>query len=220
MKLMEVFESISGEVGTKILQGEICTFVRFYGCPVGCVYCDTKDSWQKQEYVEKDVDQILDMVENLGNEKVILTGGEPLCQKEIIPFIELLYASEFITDIVIETSGIYPKGIFLIKGEKIAYAVDYKLPSAESKYSGLNKFPFSQLTGQDIIKFLIADGKDLQIAVEICTGLMALKWKSDRPKFVFGALNNKGIPNILNILNNYQIPAIINVQIHKILNIA
>lgn len=77
MKIVEVFRSVQGEgplIGTPSI------FIRFAGCNLRCVYCDTKYSWDGG--VEVDVDTLVRRVLELGGPGwVTLTGGEPLIQR-------------------------------------------------------------------------------------------------------------------------------------------
>lgn len=220
MKIVDIFESISGEAGTMIRQGSLCTFVRFFGCPIYCDYCDTPGSWQNDapslEYAPY---QIIDQIEAIGNPNVIVTGGAPFIQPDIEEFLTCLSDSDDIDNIVIEASGI--NAPFNIKSisEKITYAVDYKLPSAKSDFFALNTFPFNYLGYRDLIKFLIKTDEDLSLAVEKCQSVMENRNRNS-PTFVFTPMNNKKAEKILTVLKDAGIKAVINVQIHKILNIA
>ncbi len=71
-------------------------FVRFQGCAIGCLNCDSKDTWDFSEtdnaFVNT-VDEIVEEVSNLGGrgdiKRVSITGGDPLHPKHI-PSLKLL----------------------------------------------------------------------------------------------------------------------------------
>jgi 7-carboxy-7-deazaguanine synthase len=85
LQLAEIFYSIQGE-GT--WSGTPAVFVRLAGCNLACDFCDT-------DYALKSlasVDRIVRDVRELGGDcpMVILTGGEPLAQRETPELIEAL----------------------------------------------------------------------------------------------------------------------------------
>ncbi len=219
MKIIDIFESISGEVGTTIRQGELCTFIRFFGCPIFCADCDTPESWNPATvYLEFTPYQIIDQIEAIGNPNVIVTGGEPLLQKDIEEFLSELSERDFVENIVIETAGICPS-FPIYQWDNVSWAVDYKLPSAKSTFPALNTFPFKYLDENGLIKFLIKTEEDLSLAIEKCQELNK-EFKYNVPTFVFSPMDNKGVDKILTATKEAGIEAILNVQIHKILNIA
>lgn len=85
LQLAEIFYSIQGE-GT--WSGTPAVFVRLAGCNLACDFCDT-------DYSLKFLASVSDVVERVravGGDcpMVILTGGEPLAQAEILDLIEAL----------------------------------------------------------------------------------------------------------------------------------
>jgi len=67
----EIFHSIQGEGR---FMGTPATFIRLQGCPVGCSWCDTKDSWSK-DGKKMSAEQISCEVRY---PFVVITGGEPV----------------------------------------------------------------------------------------------------------------------------------------------
>lgn len=87
LALAEIFYSIQGE-GT--YTGTPAVFVRLAGCNLACRFCDT-------DYALKffaSVDEVCERVRELGGDcpMVILTGGEPLAQRETLALVEALRA--------------------------------------------------------------------------------------------------------------------------------
>lgn len=85
LQLAEIFYSVQGE-GT--FTGTPAVFVRLAGCNLMCHFCDT-------DYATKTfmtVDQVLSQVrmESASCPMVILTGGEPTIQSDLVPLIEAL----------------------------------------------------------------------------------------------------------------------------------
>ena len=106
LKVNNVFESISGEAGG-FLQGSWMTGVRLQGCNLRCAYCDTPQGQDGNGLCyEMGVSQVLSMVRKIGNERVLITGGEPLLQEETVELIgELLRDGRVVQ---VETNGSLP----------------------------------------------------------------------------------------------------------------
>lgn len=100
MRIAELFYSIQGE-GSLI--GVPSFFIRSTGCNLRCSWCDTPyTSWQP-EGTELSLRQILDEVRAHPARHVVVTGGEPMIQPEIIPLTEQLRGAGL--HITIETAG-------------------------------------------------------------------------------------------------------------------
>jgi 7-carboxy-7-deazaguanine synthase len=85
LQLAEIFYSIQGEGA---FSGTPAVFVRLAGCNLSCDFCDTDYSLK----FFADVDGVVKRVRELGGScpMVILTGGEPLAQRETLALIEAL----------------------------------------------------------------------------------------------------------------------------------
>ncbi len=82
MKIAEIFFSIQGE---GILTGVPSVFVRTSGCNLRCTFCDTPyTSWEPEGTTWTYAD-ILAKVRRYPARHVVLTGGEPMLQPEIVP---------------------------------------------------------------------------------------------------------------------------------------
>ena len=100
VRIAEVFHSIQGEGE---FAGTPSVFVRTTGCNLRCWFCDTPyTSWQP-EGPRRDWRDVLEDVLKIECPHVVLTGGEPLLQPEIVPLSQALRAAgRFVT---IETAG-------------------------------------------------------------------------------------------------------------------
>ncbi len=100
MRIAEIFESIQGEGR---YTGEPSLFVRTTGCNLRCWYCDTPDTSWRPAGDQRPWRDVLDQVLANPCQHVVLTGGEPLLQPDIIPLTAALRdARRFVT---IETAG-------------------------------------------------------------------------------------------------------------------
>lgn len=99
--IMEHFFTIQGE-GT--YSGRAAYFIRIAGCDVGCVWCDVKESWDKDQHTTMTIKEIIEKVTESKTDFVVITGGEP-AMYDLRPLVDQL-KSLGIT-IAIETSGCY-----------------------------------------------------------------------------------------------------------------
>ena len=85
LQLAEIFYSIQGEGA---FSGTPAVFVRLAGCNLSCDFCDTDYSLK----FFASVDEVVAKVRELGGActMVILTGGEPLAQRETLELIDAL----------------------------------------------------------------------------------------------------------------------------------
>ncbi|PSW75092.1 7-carboxy-7-deazaguanine synthase QueE [Photobacterium sp. GB-50] len=118
-KINEVFETIQGE---GVFTGVPAIFVRLQVCPVGCSWCDTKQTWTAESQDLVSLEQIMaktgdsplwtnldanGVVQLLQDQKytakhIVITGGEP-CIYDLRPLTHALEKAGF--NCQIETSG-------------------------------------------------------------------------------------------------------------------
>lgn len=148
----EVFASIQGESSDT---GLPTVFVRLYGCPVGCLYCDQPQPLDRKKKVS--IENLVKMVKKYkGIENVCITGGEPLIYADVIPLTwELLHDGYKVS---IETSGCVPIEDLPYR-RSFKYVMDIKCPS--SGVSEKNIFEnLLHLQANDEVKFVVANRED------------------------------------------------------------
>jgi 7-carboxy-7-deazaguanine synthase len=101
MRVTEIFFSLQGE-GTRA--GLPCVFVRFTGCDLRCGYCDSAYAFQGGQELTQD--QVLAEVARHPCKLVLLTGGEPLLQRELPSLAGALLARGY--EVTVETHGQLP----------------------------------------------------------------------------------------------------------------
>lgn len=99
---MEHFYTLQGE---GLHQGRAAYFIRLGGCDVGCVWCDVKESWDKEKHPLLRIDDIVATIKSTPAELVVITGGEPLMH-DLTALTSVLKAKGLRTHI--ETSGSSP----------------------------------------------------------------------------------------------------------------
>lgn len=162
MNVIEIFASIDGE-GKR--QGCLTTFLRLHDCNIRCSYCDTLYSYGPQSTFESmSIRAVADIIEQLGNHRITITGGEPLLQEQaIIELIDELTKRNPQYDFNIETNGtIVPS----FQRENVWFTYDYKTPSSLAEDS-MNLDIFKMATAEDIIKFVVGSVQDLDRMDEV-----------------------------------------------------
>lgn len=100
MRIAEIFHSIQGEGE---FTGTPSVFVRTTGCNLRCWFCDTPYTSVRPEGPRRDWRDVLRQVLEWDCSHVVLTGGEPLLQPDVVPLAQALRAAgKFVT---IETAG-------------------------------------------------------------------------------------------------------------------
>jgi organic radical activating enzyme len=100
-RISEVFASIQGE---GVTAGLPSVFVRLQGCSVGCVWCDTKYSWDPAKGEARNLQALVEEVAASKLNNVVVTGGEPLESPLFAPLVSSLKARGH--RIEVETSGV------------------------------------------------------------------------------------------------------------------
>jgi 7-carboxy-7-deazaguanine synthase len=102
LPVMESFYTLQGE---GFHQGKAAYFIRLAGCDVGCVWCDVKESWNKDPYPEQSIEQIVNDAKKSPGRLVVITGGEPTMYN-LDKLTKALHHEGFLINI--ETSGSHP----------------------------------------------------------------------------------------------------------------
>jgi 7-carboxy-7-deazaguanine synthase len=158
LAINEIFHSLQGESS---FAGRPCTFVRLKGCPLRCRWCDTEYAFFEGE--QKSFSEILSQVRDFGCGLVEVTGGEPLAQRNCIPFLRRLVDSGF--EVMLETSGAFDVSEVPIQ---VKIIMDLKAPgSNEEPRNKLANLKFLK-PGIDEIKIVVGDRKDFDFAVNVC----------------------------------------------------
>ena len=100
MKIAEIFHSIQGE---GILIGMPSVFLRTSGCNLRCAWCDTPYTSWNPEGDDLSLEHIFTDIRGRGAAHVVVTGGEPMIQQDIVQLTRRL--KDFDLHITIETAG-------------------------------------------------------------------------------------------------------------------
>ena len=164
-KVVEHFVSINGE-GRRA--GQLALFIRFAGCNLACLYCDTKWANDKNcEYQEFSLEELLTLIEDSGVKNVTLTGGEPLIQPGMDELLRELRKNKKL-NIEIETNGSVDVLKFIpdSSADNVSFTIDYKTGCSgmEPKMFFDN---FKNVRSIDTVKFVVGGIEDIELARRI-----------------------------------------------------
>jgi len=163
--IIEKFLSIDGEGPTA---GELAAFIRFGGCNLSCVWCDTAYSIGNDVTGEQlTKEDIYSFVKGTCARNVTITGGEPLIQEGVEDLI-LFLAQDPELSIHIETNGSVPIYEFrrISPLANVSFIVDYKLPGSRME-DRMDLRNFELISSKDVCKFVIGSAEDLEKAREV-----------------------------------------------------
>ncbi|HSN92359.1 MAG TPA: radical SAM protein [Anaeromyxobacteraceae bacterium] len=155
MRVTEIFFSIQGE-GTRA--GRPCVFVRFTGCDLRCSYCDTAYAFQGGAEMTRA--EILAAVAAHPCRFVLLTGGEPLLQRELPDLAGDLLARGY--EVAVETHGQRPLDALPAEVVRI---VDVKTPGSGEPAPDLAYL--DGLAPHDEVKFVVTSEEDFRWSREV-----------------------------------------------------
>jgi 7-carboxy-7-deazaguanine synthase len=202
MRVTEIFYSLQGE-GTRA--GRPCVFVRFTGCDLRCSYCDSAYAFQGG--TERSRDEILAEVARYPARFVLLTGGEPLLQRELPELCGELLARGY--EVAVETHGQLPMDPLPREVIRIA---DVKTPGSGHPATELGWL--DRLAPHDEVKFVVTSEEDFRWSAAVirarglegrCAILFSAVWGRVEPKALAGWLLESGLD------------ARLSVQIHKVI---
>ena len=160
MLICEIFRSLQGE-GVHI--GLPTTFIRLTGCNLECSWCDTE--YAKEVGMDMNLQQIMDRVKELGENRICITGGEPLHQVETLALARELVIQGY--DVSIETNGSYP--ITHYSNLTLDIVMDFKCPSSGMS-DRMDMSNLDYLRERDQLKFVVKDETDVEHALSVLGG--------------------------------------------------
>lgn len=187
MLISEIFDSIDGE---GVRAGELCTFIRVFGCNLRCSYCDSMYAVER-EYSdipprEMGINEILSRV-NRNYRRVTLTGGEPLLFPESVKLVNRLCDMDY--EVNIETNGSCDIVAFrdlVTCNRNLFFTVDFKLPSSGEMYS-MRISNFDNLEKRDVLKLVIGSEEDMNVASAFVHNLVE-KYGEEAPYIYVGVV--------------------------------
>jgi 7-carboxy-7-deazaguanine synthase len=158
MRVTEIFFSIQGE-GTRA--GLPCVFVRFTGCDLRCNYCDTAYAFTGGREATRE--EILAEVARHPCRLVLLTGGEPMLQRELPALARDLLGRGY--EVTVETHGQAPLDAL---PDEVVRIADVKTP--ESGEPATDLAWLARLRPHDEVKFVVSSEADFRWALGVIRG--------------------------------------------------
>ena len=204
LKIAEITRSIHGEMP---YQGTPVCIVRLHGCNNSCSWCDAEKALKGESKILT-VGKTAAEASKAGFKHVLITGGEPLCQKDTPVLIRTLLKRGF--TVTVETNGSLdvskiPRGATVV--------MDIKLPSAKSRAKS-DMTNIKRLKKTDVLKFVVADARDYSTAKRILKS-----HKRDLVcSVVFSPVYGKISPvKLASLLMKDRLPFRMQLQLHKVL---
>ncbi len=203
LRITEIFLSIQGESSHA---GRPCSFVRLTGCPMRCVWCDSEYTFTGGESMPVEV--VFAKIEEFGCDLVEVTGGEPLAQKNVFPFITELCDRGY--EVLIETGGFVSTEDVDPRAKII---LDVKCPaSGEAKRNHWHNLERLR-PEMDEVKFVVADLVDWEFALSVIK-------KYDLPNrakeiLISPVFDMTEIPHIATAVAQSGLRLRLNLQLHK-----
>jgi 7-carboxy-7-deazaguanine synthase len=203
LRVSEIFHSIQGE-STRV--GLPTTFVRLTGCPLRCVWCDTKYAFAGGTAMT--IAGVLARVALIGCSTVCVTGGEPLAQKACLPLLTALCDAGY--SVSLETSGALD---IAAVDQRVSRIVDLKAPdSGESDQNLWSNV--DQLTDRDELKLVLASEADYLWAKSV----VATRRLAERCPVLLSPVTGSLDPaQLVEWILRDRLPVRLQLQLHKVI---
>ncbi len=161
-------------------------FVRFQGCAIGCLNCDSKETWEFSEANDSMHDVLAKIDELAGKppysiKRVSITGGDPLHPKlspQVLALAEELKKKDYFLNI--EASGTRVVSDIFDIVDFISF--DLKTPStgAKTPLKNLEKIHL-QYSDKSQVKAVISDKKDFEFTFDTYQKVLETKQGAELP---------------------------------------
>lgn len=186
--------------------GTACDFIRLYGCPVGCFFCDTGYASPDGEYYKKQLPRtkktINELFGELKSKLIVISGGEPFIHKKLPILCEELIKEG--KDVAIETSGSsyleVPKEVFITLSPK--HHISPKYPVKDEMWIRANE-----------VKLVISDGTELDFYGQKLKDFKGYKYL--QPEYFEHESSLQKTLNLISLNKEYKL----SLQTHKIIDV-
>ncbi|HMF44734.1 MAG TPA: radical SAM protein [Polyangia bacterium] len=202
MRITEIYTSIQGETQ---YAGLPCTLVRTTGCDLRCGYCDSAFAFHGG--TDMTLDQIMAEVGRLGAPLVLLTGGEPMLQRDLPALAARLLGAGY--RVMIETSGAHPLDAL---PDDVVRVIDVKTPGSGESHRNRPELLRRGLRPGDAVKFVVVDEADYRWATEV----IREHELGGRTEVLLSPVHGRLDPKeLVGWMLRDRLPARLNLQLHK-----
>ena len=210
LQVSELFYSIQGESSWA---GYPCAFIRLTDCNLRCTYCDSSYTWKEKGH-HFSYNRILEWLGHYPGVIVELTGGEPLLQENIYPFIDLLLNDG--RTVLIETNG--SLGIEKIPSQ-VSVILDIKCPDSgmadQMEWNNISRLADRRKKNcRDDIKFVVSSEHDFLWAKNI---IIEYRLEEVATLLISPVDYLLAPSHLAELLMQHMLPAKMQLQLHKLL---
>lgn len=216
----DCYPTIQGEGA---LTGTPMTLLRFQGCPVGCPWCDTKETWAldpeqrvdtitaalgtNARWAALNTPQVVELVEAFStlSRWVLITGGEPGLY-HLAPLVRSLHAAGF--RVALETSGT-ATGFLSADIDHVTVSPKWAMPGGKT-------VRIECLVAADEIKQVIGKPADLNPLLNALNDMLMKDW-SGRVSLQPVSQSKKATELCLQYAFEYGFS--VSLQVHKLLQV-
>ena len=203
LRISEIFHSLQGETRSV---GRPATFVRLTGCPLRCQYCDTAYAFHGGEWMEPA--DIHERIRAEGAPLVVVTGGEPLAQRAVLPFLSRLYDDSY--EVFLETRGALPVADV---DARVVKVLDLKTPDSGEAPRNLWE-NIAHLSPRDQLKFVLCSRADYDWAREV----LEREHLAARCEVLFSPAHGQlALRDLAEWILADRLPVRLQVQLHKLI---
>ncbi len=156
--------------GEGVFLGRPQIFVRYQGCAIGCLNCDSKDTWDFTEDMGQSLEAVMEQIQKVGFngaiKNVSITGGDPLHPAHVphvLALVKLLKEKKYYINLEAAGSRVVDEIFDLV--DYVSF--DFKTPSTGVKtpLKNISKM-IAQYPGKFQVKAVIADKFDFSTTLE------------------------------------------------------
>lgn len=173
--------------------GKISAIIFTHGCNLRCPYCHNPELVIEKFNEERSFSEeyVLNFLESRKGklDALVITGGEPLVQSDLLPFIKKVKDMGFL--IKLDSNGTFPDKLNnFIKTGLIDYvAMDVKSPKTEYKYATNSMISGIGEKIEKSIKIIMNSGLDYEFRTTYVKSLHSLESADEIGKMIKGAKN-------------------------------
>ena len=212
----EIYPAIMGESRHC---GWPCVLVRLSGCHRRCLYCDTPQAFQGGAQLT--VAAVMDRVLAEQHGMLLVTGGEPLLQPDVIELMRASLAAGL--RVVLETSGTLGAPVPLAAvPEGVCRVVDVKTPGSGVAADQIDWQGLQVLTSGDELKLVITAARDWAWTRELVTAGVIVDGRrcrlpADVPVTVSPAWGQASLRDLADWVLRDRLPVRLQVQLHRVI---